>query len=176
MNWIRSHIPTRETIHHYRVLRPFARHLSRPELWRMTRRSVPRAVALGLGIGVIIPIMHVVIAALLAIPTRANVAIAAAFTLVVNPLTIPPMYYAAYRIGSWELHHDARLVNPDVAEHVSGELGRFLFWIHEASGPVAFGVLTIAAAAALGGYFVSALLWRTWLASRWRRRREAGRP
>ncbi|HYU96794.1 MAG TPA: DUF2062 domain-containing protein [Sphingomicrobium sp.] len=176
MNWIRSHVPTRETIHRYRLLRPFARHLSRPELWRMTRRSVPRAVALGLGIGVIIPIMHVVIAALLAIPTRANVAIAAAFTLVVNPLTIPPMYYAAYRIGSWELHHDARLVNPDVAEHVSGELGRFLFWIHEASGPVAIGVLTIAAGAALLGYLVSALLWRTWLASRWRRRREAARP
>ncbi|HXC73746.1 MAG TPA: DUF2062 domain-containing protein [Sphingomicrobium sp.] len=176
MNWLRSHIPTRETIHRYRLLRPFARHLSRPELWRMTRRSVPRAVALGLGIGVIIPIMHVVIAALLAIPTRANVAIAAAFTLVVNPLTIPPMYYAAYRIGSWELHHDARLVNPDVAEHVSGELGRFLFWIHEASGPVAIGVLTIAAGAALLGYLVSALLWRTWLASRWRRRREAARP
>jgi uncharacterized protein (DUF2062 family) len=175
MNWLRNHIPTRETVHRYRLLRPFARHLSRPELWRMTRRSVPRAVALGLGIGVIIPIMHVVIAALLAIPTRANVAIAAAFTLVVNPLTIPPMYYAAYRIGSWELHHDARLVNPDVAEHVSGELGRFLFWIHEASGPVAIGVLTIAAGAALLGYLVSALLWRTWLASRWRRRREAAR-
>ena len=54
--------------------------------------------------------MHIVIAAILAIPARANVAIAAACTLVVNPLTIPPMYYAAYRIGSWELHHDATLV------------------------------------------------------------------
>ena len=105
----------------------------------MTHRSVPRAVALGLGIGVIIPFFHTVIAAMLAIPLRANVAIAAAFTLVVNPLTIPPMYYAAYRIGSWELHHDATLVNPATAARVSGELGRFLFWIHEASGPIALG-------------------------------------
>ena len=72
----------------------------------MTRRSVPRAVALGLFVGVIIPVMHTAIAALLAIPLRANVAITAAFTLVVNPLTIPPIYYAAYRIGAWELHHD----------------------------------------------------------------------
>jgi len=176
MSWLRRHIPTRESIHRFRLLRPFAHHLSKPELWRLSRRSVPRAVALGLGIGVIIPFLHTVIAAIFAIPLRANVAVAAAFTLVVNPLTIPPMYYAAYRIGSWELHHDARLVNPDVAEHVSGELGRFLFWIHEASGPVAIGVLTIAAGAALLGYLVSALLWRTWLASRWRRRREAARP
>ena len=66
-----------------------------------------------------------------------------------------------------------RLVNPDAAEHVSGELGRFLFWIHEASGPIAIGVLTIAAGAALIGYLVSALLWRAWLGSRWRRRRDA---
>jgi len=176
MNWLRSHIPTRETIHRYRLLRPFARHLSRPELWRMTRRSVPRAVALGLGIGVIIPIMHVVIAALLAIPTRANVAIAAAFTLVVNPLTIPAMYYAAYRLGSWELHHDSNLVNPATAARVSGELSRFLFWIHEASGPIAVGILTIALAAAVFGYLAAALVWRWWIDSKWRARRQTRQP
>lgn len=175
MSWLKRHIPTRESIHQYRLLRPFARHLSRPELWRMTRRSVPRAVALGLGVGVIIPFMHVVIAAILAIPARANVAIAGAFTLVVNPLTIPPMYYAAYRIGAWELHHDASLVDPAAAEQVSGELAHFMFWIREASGPIALGVLTIAATAAVLGYFVSAVLWRWWLGSKWRQRRQARR-
>jgi uncharacterized protein (DUF2062 family) len=142
----------------------------------MTHRSVPRAVALGLGIGVIIPFFHTVIAAILAIPLRANVAIAAAFTLVVNPLTIPPMYYAAYRIGSWELHHDATLVNPATAARVSGELGRFLFWIHEASGPIAVGILTIAVTAAAIGYIASALVWRSWLESKWRERRKAREP
>src|SRR5258707_631160 len=159
MSWLRRHIPTRESIHRYRLLRPFAHHLSKHELWRLHRRSVPRAVALGLGIGIIIPFMHTVIAALLAIPLRANVAVAAAFTLVVNPLTIPPMYYAAYRIGSWELHHDSPLVNSATAEQVSGELARFLFWIHEASGPIAVGIRTIAAVAAAVAYGGSALLW-----------------
>jgi|SRR5437870_575031 len=172
MKWLRRHIPTRESIHRYRLLRPFAAHLSKPELWRLHRRSVPRAVALGLGIGIIIPFMHTAIAALLAIPLRANVAIAAAFTLVVNPLTIPALYYAAYRIGSWELHHDSNLVNPATAERVSGELSRFLFWIHEASGPIALGVLTMAVAASALGYGISALLWRAWLGSKWRHRRQ----
>ena len=100
----------------------------------MTRRSVPRGVALGLFVGVIIPFMHTLLAALLAIPVRANIAVAAALTLIVNPLTIPPLYYAAYRIGSWELHHDATLVIPAAAERFSGELSRLLFWIHQASG------------------------------------------
>jgi uncharacterized protein (DUF2062 family) len=160
--WIRRHIPSRETIDSYRILRPFAKQLRHPELWHLNAKSVPRAVALGLGVGVIIPVMHVVIAVILAIPTRSNVAIAGAFTLVVNPLTIPPMYYAAYRIGSWELHHEALGVDPATAQEASGELARMLFWLHHASGPIALGILTIALSAAAGGYLVSALAWRVW--------------
>jgi uncharacterized protein (DUF2062 family) len=175
LSWLTRHIPTRESIHQYRVLRPFASHLSQPALWRMTRRSVPRGVAIGLFVGVIIPFMHTLIAALFAIPLRANVAVAAAVTLVINPLTIPPLYYAAYRIGSWELHHDAPLVNPAAAERVSSELSRLLFWIHEASGPIAVGVLSIATAAAILGYLSATVIWRAWLGSKFRQRRSARR-
>lgn len=171
MRWLSRHIPTRETIHEHRVLRPFAPHLMHPSLWRMTRRSVPRGVALGLFVGVIIPFMHTFIAAIFAIPTRANVAVAAVATLVVNPLTIPPMYYAAYRIGSWELHHDASLVNPAAAERFSSELSRLLFWVHQASGPIAVGILTIAAISAVIGYLIASLVWGFWSRSRWRQRR-----
>jgi hypothetical protein len=173
MRWLTRHIPTRESVHEHPLLRPFAPRLSDPALWRMTRRSVPRAVALGLFVGVIIPIMHTAIAALLAIPLRANVVITALFTLVINPLTIPALYYAAYRIGSWELHHDAPLLNPAAAERFSSELSRLLFWIHQASAPIAVGVLSIAVAAAVLGYFGSALAWRSWTGSRLRRRRLA---
>lgn len=175
MNWFRRHIPTRHTVHEHKLLRPFAPYLRDPALWRMTRKSVPRGVALGLFVGVIIPFMHTFIAALIAIPLRANVAIAAAFTLLVNPLTIPPMYYAAYRIGSWELHHDAPLVNPAAAERFSSELSRALFWIHEASGPIAVGVLSIAVGAALLGFFVAKFAWTGWLKSKLRQRRQARR-
>jgi uncharacterized protein (DUF2062 family) len=174
-HWLTRHIPTRETVHHHRVLRPFAPHLTHSSLWRLNRRSVPRGVALGLFVAVIIPVMHTAIAALLAIPARANIAVAAIFTLIVNPLTIPPMYYAAYRIGAWELHQDARLINAQAAERFSSELGRLLFWIHEASGSIALGVLTIAFASAVVGYIGSSLVWRFWMQSRWRQRRQAAR-
>ena len=173
--WLRRHIPTRETVHHHRVLRPFARHLSDPALWRMTNRSVPRAVALGLGVGVIIPIMHVFVAALLAIPLRANVAIAAACTLVINPLTIPPMYYAAYRIGSWELHHDGVVLNPGDRSAGLGRTRPAVVLIHQASGPIALGIVTIAVAAAILGYGFAAVIWRVWVSSKWRARRHARR-
>jgi len=171
--WIARQIPRRDTIHEHRLLRPFARHLAKPELWRMHRRSVPRAVALGLGIGIIIPFMHTIIAVLFAIPLRANVAIAAAFTFLVNPLTIPAVYYLTYRVGLIELHADAAVTNPAAAQHFSSELSRFLFWIHEASGPIAIGTVTLAAAAAATGYFLTAIAWRMWLVTKLRRRRRA---
>ena len=170
-HWVTRHLPTRETIHEYRLLRPFASHLRHPSLWRLNRRSVPRGVALGLFVAVIIPVMHTFVAALLAIPARANIWVAALLTLVVNPITIPIMYVGAYRIGSWELHHDASLVSPADAERFSSELSRMLFWIHQASGSIAVGILTIAIVAAVLGYGVSALGWRFWCRSRWQRRR-----
>jgi uncharacterized protein len=175
MNWLTRHIPTRESVQRNPLLRPFAPHLTHPALWRMSRKSVPRGVALGLFVGVIIPFMHTAIAALLAIPLRANVAVAAAVTLVVNPLTIPPLYYAAYRIGSWELHHDATLLNPATAQRFSSELSRLLFWIHQASGPIAVGVLTIAVVMGAVGYIGSALIWTSWQRSKIRQRRLARR-
>ena len=169
--WITRHIPSRETLHENRLLRPFAHHLAKPELWRMHHRSVPRGVAVGLGIGIIIPFMHTVIAALFAIPLRANVAVAAATTLIINPLTIPAMYYLAYRTGAWELRTEAAVTNQAAAEQASGELARVLFWIHHASGPIAIGILTIAIVAAALGYLLTALVWRLLLANKLRRRR-----
>lgn len=169
--WLKRHVPTRETVQHNRLLRPFARQLSDPALWRFHRRSVARGVALGLGVGVIIPFMHTVIASILAIPTRANVVVAAGITWLINPFTIGPLYYAAYRVGSWELRHDTGVVNAATAQQVTGELQRVLFWIHHASGPIAVGVVTIAIAIAALSYTVTTLSWRLVLVARWRRRR-----
>lgn len=167
--WLASHLPDRNTIHQYRLLRPFAHHLSQPNLWHLNNRSIPRGVAIGLGVGIIIPFMHMVIAALVAIPARANVMLAAGCTLIINPLTMPPMYYAALKIGQWELRHDV-LVDQRAAEQVSGQLNRMLFWIHQASGPIAIGIVTLAIAAAAIGYALSAFGWRLWVGHKWRRR------
>jgi uncharacterized protein (DUF2062 family) len=170
--WLKRHVPTQESLQRQRLLRPFARQLGNPALWRMHRRSVPRGVAIGLFVGVMIPFMHTLIAALVAIPARANIAVAAVVTLLINPLTIPPLYYAAYRLGSWELHYDSALISPTAAARVSGELSRILFWVHEASGPIAVGILTIAVIAATTGYLAASIGWRWWLGSKWRERRQ----
>ena len=168
---LKAMVPTRESLQSNRFLRPFASYLGDPRLWRMNRRSVPRGVALGLFVGIIMPFLHTVIAALLAVPMRANVAISAAVTLLINPLTIPPMYYAAYRLGLWELHKHRQLGDPEATAEVSGTIARIMSWIHETSGPVAVGVLTLAVGVGAIGYVVSAIGWRWWSGSKWRERR-----
>jgi uncharacterized protein (DUF2062 family) len=67
------------------------------------------------------------------------------------------------------------LVNAEAAERFSSELSRLLFWVHQASGPIAVGVLTIAILAAVSGYFAATLIWRLWAGSRWQQRRAARR-
>ena len=71
------------------------------ELWRFTRRSVPRAVFAGLFIGIflMVPGLQIVGAALLCVPMRANIPIAAAMTFLSNPLTTPFFLYAAIDVG-----------------------------------------------------------------------------
>src|SRR4051794_25868601 len=123
VRWLKGHIPTRDTVHRYRLLRPFASYLRQPSLWRLNRRSVPRGVAIGLFVAVLIPFMHTFVSAILAIPARANFAVAAVLSLGVNTFTIPPLYVAAYRIGSWELHYDANVVSAEAAERFSSDLG-----------------------------------------------------
>lgn len=158
----RRYMPTRESVHTNRFLKPFAHRLADPALWRMHRRSVPRAVALGLGIGVIIPFMHMVIAAILAVQLRANVALAVAVTFLINPLTMPPLYYAAYRMGAWELGHGSFAAQP-LAGHESALL-------HDTLGPWALGIVTIAIGVSIAGYAASALAWRVRLRVQWARR------
>src|SRR5437764_13026419 len=104
VRWLKGHIPTRDTVHQYRLLRPFASHLRQPSLWRLNRRSVPRGVALGLFVAVMIPFMHTVVAAILAVPARANIAVAALLTFLVNPFTISAMYISSHRICYWVSH------------------------------------------------------------------------
>ena len=66
IKWFKGHVPTREQLEKSRWIKPFAKHVLRSDLWRFNRRSVPRAVALGLFVGIMIPLAHFVTAALLA--------------------------------------------------------------------------------------------------------------
>jgi uncharacterized protein len=172
LTWFKSHLPTRESIAGNRWLRPFAHHLLKPDLWRFNRRSVPRAVALGLSVGVIIPLAHTGVAAILAVPTRANIVIAAGVTwLISNPATWIPLYATANRIGDALLGTQSG--NSLKALKSAWALGwNQWFGVLQSEGKsLAIGILVLATALASLGYLISSLFWRLEVGRRWRARR-----
>ena len=122
MRWTRKNMPTREGLASNRWLAPIAHRFLSPELWRFTRRSVPRGVALGLFAGFIVPLGQIFLAAFLALPTRANVPVAALVTFVTNPFTFPFWALAANRLGSFILKIDVATGHSAVREIEGGRL------------------------------------------------------
>jgi len=98
---MRRFIPSRERILANRWLRWLVPFLGHPRLWHWSRRGVAAGVAIGVFFGLLIPIAQIPLSAAGAILLRANVPAAAASTLVTNPVTFAPIYYAAYRLGVW---------------------------------------------------------------------------
>lgn len=96
---LRAMVPSRAQIRDNRWLRWLGPLLRRPRLWRWSRRGVAMGVALGIFFGLLIPVAQIPLSVGAAVLLRANVPAAAVSTLVTNPLTFGPLYYAAYKLG-----------------------------------------------------------------------------
>ena len=169
---IGRHAPTRDEMLRSRWLKPFGQRIRHSELWRFTRRSVPRGVAVGLFVGIflMVPGVQVVGAALLSAPFRANIPIAAAMTFLSNPATTPFFILAALGIGNrMGFRADLAAFQELASTHAS--VGRWLAWLFSDAAPsMVSGLLVISIAVALAGYILSLVGWRWWTAHKWRRR------
>ncbi|TPG17593.1 DUF2062 domain-containing protein [Sphingomonas koreensis] len=169
IGWVKRHV-SREAFARNRFLRPVAHRVLAPSLWRFNRRSVPRGVALGIVTGILFPFAHMLVAAVLSVPARANVPTAVATTLLNNPLTIPPLWVAAYRIGRWVLRLDASVPGRPIASNVT-QHADWLHWLVAQGGPATIvGLVIIAAVLSVIGYGVTALGWRLWIRRKWQTR------
>ena len=169
--WARRNLPTRESFERIRWLRPVAHRVLLPQLWRFHRRSVPRGVALGVLVGVIVPFGQIIFAALLALPARANVPVAALTTFITNPFTTPPLWVAGYWVGSWMMKVDALTPETRLESHVESKVQTWLQWLLVDAGPTtAVGLLVIAVVGAAVGYLLASFGWRWWTAHKWRHR------
>jgi uncharacterized protein (DUF2062 family) len=166
---IRKNTPTREGMAQNKYLAPIAHRFLSPELWRFTRRSVPRGVALGLFSAFIIPIGQIFLSAFLALPARANVPLAALVTFVTNPFTLPFWLVIANRIGEFALRWDATA--PAIASAKAGSgTWAFLVDVYQVAGATVVGYLVLSFVTPIVGYVLSGWVWRA-VVSRKRARR-----
>lgn len=159
MDVIRKNTPTREEMAENKYLAPIAHRFLSPELWRFTRRSVPRGVALGLFAAFIIPIGQIFLSAFLALPLRANVPLAALITFVTNPFTLPFWLVVANRIGEFLLRFDAYGVSLPAAS-TDGDSWALLTMIYEVGAATVLGGAVLAIVSPLLGWLISSWVWR----------------
>ena len=168
-NWFIERVPRRETLLANRWLAPVAPRLASIAIWQFNRRSIARGLALGLFAGFILPIGQIVLAVLMAASVRANIMVACAATLITNPFTLAPIYYAAFRTGSFLL--EALDVAPGVSR-APAPVG----WasLGAASMTTFIGLMVFAVLSSILAFAAVHLLWRISLRLKWLRRRKSG--
>jgi uncharacterized protein len=177
--WLK--MPTREELEANRFLRPFARHLASPLVWRWNRRGVARGAALGLFAGFAIPVAQTPFAALFAVAARANLPVAAVSTFVTNPFTMPFIWVLAFLVGREAIGMKTETLIALGPE--AGRLEQALSWAVNLAGPTYLGLLIFAVVGSAAGFLTVHVGWRLWVGQRWQRRRrkraardEAGLP
>ncbi|MEM9689090.1 MAG: DUF2062 domain-containing protein [Pseudomonadota bacterium] len=148
------------------VMRPFRHLLGDHRLWQIRRKTVVPAFALGAFFAFMPFPGHPLWASLAALWRRVNIPVAAITTLVSNPVTMPVMYYAAYRVGAYLLRMPPETIEFEMS----------LSWVTEVLveiwQPMLLGCVLLGAIASLVAYAVLDLLWRRSVATYKLKKRE----
>jgi len=175
-------MPARESLLQNRWLRWLKPWLGHPRLWHLSRKGVALGMAIGVFFGLLIPLAQIPASAVASIVLRAYLPAAAASTLVTNPVTFAPVYFAAYELGRVVLREDAatdeqmaRIVEQKAQDREkAGDLTlpqRFSHaWqrLGEIGKPLIVGLAILAVTMGLAVYFSVSALWT--LRVRWARR------
>ena len=165
----KRYFDNREAIVNSRVGGWLGQRLHDPGLWHFGRRTVAGGVGLGFFLAFVPVPMHMVLAVPIAIALRVNLPVAVGSVWIANPLTIPPMFLFALKLGMW-LTGDADAYASLHFEHSFHGLGSLLsqLWL-----PLVVGCLVCAMVASATGNFAVRWGWRYYLLRRRQQRRQA---
>ncbi len=173
--WLRRWLPDHEKMAKNTFLKHFGHWFTDPRLWHLNRRSVAGGVAAGVIGGLIPGPLQIMTAALLSLLFRVNLPIAALVTLYSNPFTIGPLYWLAYKLGSFITGgngHTALPPLPSLTEHgVVDWLKAVLEWAEALGAPLAVGLPALALLLALAGYVLADQGWKLHVRLAWCNRR-----
>lgn len=115
---LRRLMPSHESVANNRWLKWLGPSVLHPRLFHLSRRGVAAGAAIGVFFAFITPIAQIPLSAAACVVLRANVPVAIVATLVNTPPTFGPVYYAAWKVGSWVL------AEPTDAAHAPEVLAR----------------------------------------------------
>ncbi len=163
--FLRKHLPSPKVLSEHRALRPVRKWLKEPEIWHLHRRSVAGAAFIGMFCAFLPVPFQMLIAAVLAVASRCNLPMSVVLVWITNPLTIPPMFYFAYRLGAWLLHVEIEVATIDLSwEWLRTHLGSIGY-------PLIVGSLVCGWVSGLTAMVFVRIAWRLHVIKRWRARR-----
>lgn len=98
--FIRRFLPDPHFVRTHKSLKMFGKLLHDPNLWHLNRRSAKGAFGIGLFFAFWPVPFQMFLSAAVAIPLRVNLPLSIATVWITNPLTMPPIFYVAYLVGS----------------------------------------------------------------------------
>jgi len=163
--FFKKYMPDPNKIRESKYLKIFGTLLHDPNLWHFNRRSVSGGFALGL-FNAFVPLpSQMALSAIGAIMLRVNLPIAVGTVWLTNPVTIPPMFYFAYLVGTWIMGTPARPFHFQLSyDWLVNELAAI--W-----QPFLLGCFVTGTVSAIIGYSTVRGLWRLHLIQHLRRRR-----
>lgn len=136
-----------------------------PNLWHLNRHSASGAFGIGLFFAFWPVPFQMWLSAFAAIPLRVNLPLSIATVWLTNPLTMPPIFYGAYKVGAWVLGTDVREFEFQLSwEWLMGSVNTIgpAFLLGCMICSVVFGSL---------GYATMSFLWRRSVIKSWKARR-----
>ncbi|WNC73687.1 DUF2062 domain-containing protein [Thalassotalea psychrophila] len=162
---IKRWLPDHHTIKTNKHLQIFGDVLHDANLWHLNRRSVSKAFAVGLFFAFVPVPFQMMLAAGMAILVHANLPLSVALVWLSNPITIPPIFYACYKLGTVIMNVPPQ----DFAFELSVE------WLTTSlsavAGPFLLGCAVCAVFFSIVGYFTINGIWRYSVASNWKKRK-----
>ena len=159
-------LPKPEEIKKYDALKGLGDGINDPNLWHLNRRSAATAVAIGLFVAFMPIFGQMLIAAILALYLRGNIAISVIMVWVSNPITFPPMLYACYVVGSWLMG-----LAPEDAPHVVFTLEGIRQTFGLVWRPLLLGAMVLGMINSGVGYLLVRYTWRWHAIQNWKERR-----
>ncbi len=161
---IKKYMPDERKLKSNRYLSWLGSYIHDPNLWHLTRKSVSKAFFVGLFCAFIPLLSQMVIAAVVALFIRSNLPISVSLVWITNPITIPPMFYFAYWVGTLMVGADAQQVEFVMSvEWLTTELSHI--WL-----PLLVGSLTCGIVSGTLGYFLMQGFWVWQVNKSWRKR------
>lgn len=152
--FLKKYMPDPHTIRDHKSLKMFGTLLHDPNLWHFNRRSVAKAFAVGLFFMMIPVPFQMALAAGAAIIIRSNLPLSVVLVWISNPLTMPPIFYFAYRVGAWVLQTpETEFTFEPTTEWLLN--GMLTIW-----QPFLFGCFFLGILFSATGYISIRLLWR----------------